>query len=130
MRWSALPELTMAALSGLLLAACAPFGWNSDESATAGMQGQESILFSAVDENRDGAVTQEELLTYFLTHDSTEDGALDAGEFAAFESPEWAGPAHPRDGRTDALYSDFLRNPSPTGPEVAAPPALRERLRE
>lgn len=130
MRPGTLFVFAITALSGSALTACAPYGRDADESTAVGVQGQESALFSALDANRDGVISRDELMTYFLAHDSTEDGALDAGEFAAFESPERVSPDHPGDAEANGVNTDFpepLRNPSPTGPEVASPPATRGR---
>lgn len=134
MKRSALSAFGVVACSGLLLTACANYGAIGDgegERAPVAANSRQTALFSALDGNGDGVVSQDELINYFQAHDRTGDGELDASEFAAFESPSLAEPNHPRGSEANNVTRDFpqqLRNPEPTGPEVARPPALEERL--
>lgn len=133
MKCSALSAFGVVACFGLLTA-CANYGTSGDTEggmAPVAANSRQTTLFSALDGNGDGVVSQDELINYFQAHDRTGDGELDASEFAAFEIPGLAGPNHPRGSEANGISRDFpqqLRNPEPTGPEVARPPALKERL--
>lgn len=129
MKRSALSAFGAIACSGLLATACANLGM--EEPVPSAANGRQNALFGALDGNADGVVSQDELMNYFQAHDRTGDGELDASEFAAFERPGLAGPDHPREGEVNDINADFpqqIRNPEPTGAEVARPPALEKRL--
>ncbi len=130
MKRSALSVFGIGACSGLLLTACASYGVSSDtgRAAPVAVSSQQAALFSAVDSNGDGVISQAELIRYFQAHDRNGDGELNASEFAAFENPGLARPNHPRKAEANDINADFpqqIRNPEPTGPEVARPSASK-----
>lgn len=131
MKRSALSVFGIGACAGLLLTGCAHYGARGDAAggaAPVAANSQQAALFSAIDSNADGVISQAELIRYFQEHDRNGDGKLNASEFAAFESPGLAGPDQPQKGKAHDINANFpqqIRNPEPTGPEVARPSASK-----
>lgn len=128
----------MKAKLTLIVAALAFSGWALGQDATTDGAAQPDAgigqysgsevstgLLGAIDQDGDGRVSQDELISYFQQHDANGDGSLDESEFAAFEGGASGGMQMPSDQPASPDTGTMEQSPSDMGtsPDAGVPPA-------
>jgi len=131
-----IPLLASAAAAGALALALGSgtafaAGMSSSEApeASGSAMSQEPALFSALDANNDGKISQSELQRVkdlqnnFAQADSNQDGTIDQSEFSAFEAQSATGSSMAQMSKSSALFQALDTNNDGTLSQAELKPA-------